>query len=255
MEHRLDGRQALVTGGASGIGRAIALRLADAGADVVVHYGSSADQAAEVVTAIEALGRRAVAVGADLLDPAATVRLVEAVAEFFGGRLDVVVNNAGHLVGRCPIAEMDDEHWHRVIDVNVTSTFQVCRAAIPLLRAGTDPAIVNMGSVAGHNGGGPGSVAYATAKAAVHGFTRGLAKELAPDRIRVNAVAPGFIGQTPFHDTFTPPEAREAIVGGVPLGREGTPDDVADSVVFLASPAAGYLTGVTLDINGGVLFR
>lgn len=255
MDNQLDGRRALVTGGGSGIGRAIALRLAQAGADVVVHYGTSADQAAETAKAIEALGRRALAVAADVLDPAATASLVDQAAQFTGGQLDVLVNNAGHLVGRCPIETMTDEHWHRVIDVNVTSTFQVCRAAIPLLRAGTDAAVVNIGSVAGHNGGGPGSVAYATAKAAVHGFTRGLAKELAPDRIRVNAVAPGFIGRTAFHDTFTPPEARQAIVGGVPLGREGTPDDVADAVVFLASAAASYLTGVTLDINGGMLFR
>ncbi|MFA9446378.1 3-oxoacyl-ACP reductase family protein [Egicoccus sp. AB-alg6-2] len=254
MQIDLSGRRALVTGAAHGIGRAIAIALAEAGADVVVHYANSADEAKQTVADIEELGRRAVAVRADATDEAEVQQLLAAATEQLGGDLDILVNNAGHLVERRPIADMDRDLWHRIIDVNVLSAFLVSRAAIPSLKR-TGGRIVNMGSLAGHNGGGAGSVAYATAKAAVHGFTRGLAKELAADGITVNALAPGFIGQTAFHDTFTPDEARKGIVAGVPLQREGTPVDVAGAVLYLVSPLADYVTGQVLEVNGGLLMK
>ncbi|HEY8471129.1 MAG TPA: 3-oxoacyl-ACP reductase family protein [Natronosporangium sp.] len=253
MQVDLTGRRALVTGGGSGIGRAIASALGALGADVAVHYAHSEDGARSVVKEITGAGRRAVALAADLTDTGQASELVAAASKELGG-LDILVNNAGHLVGRVPVVEMSDEHWARVMDLNLTSTFATTRAAIPLLRNSADPRVIVMSSVAAYNGGGAGSVAYATAKAALIGFTRALAKELAPDRITVNAVAPGFIGQTAFHDTFTPPEARPGILAGVPLGREGTPADVAGVTAFLASPLSSYITGQVIGINGGQHF-
>jgi len=255
MSFQLTGRRALVTGAGHGIGAAIAVALAEAGADVVVHYGRSADRAAEVVATIEALGVKAIAIGADLTVTEETERLVAEAAAFLGG-LEIVVCNAGHLVARVPVAEMTDEHFTSVVDVNLGATLRTVRAAWPLLTAaGTAGRVITMSSLAAHNGGGPGAVAYAAAKAGVLGLTKGLAKEFAPHGVTVNALAPGFIGGTAFHGTFTAPPAQEAIVAGVPLKRAGTADDVAASVVWLASDGAGYVTGSTVDIDGGAWFR
>ncbi|WP_010203356.1 SDR family NAD(P)-dependent oxidoreductase [Salinibacterium sp. PAMC 21357] len=254
MQINLTGRRALVTGSGQGIGAAIALGLAQAGADVVVHYANSKDAAADVVAQIVALGRTSVAVQGDLTDSAQATSVVDAAAEALGG-LDIVVNNAGNLVGRHTIAEMSDEHWHQVIDVNATSGFFVSRAAIPYLTQSSAGRVIMMSSLASENGGGAGAVAYATAKSAVIGFTRGLAKELAASNITVNALAPGFIGDTPFHNNFTPSSAQPGIIAGVPLGRAGTVEDVAGATAFLASDLSSYVTGQVLDINGGLNFR
>ncbi|MFI9560195.1 SDR family NAD(P)-dependent oxidoreductase [Nonomuraea endophytica] len=258
MSSDLLGTRALVTGAAHGIGAAIAVALAEAGADVVVHYGRSAG-AADTVARVEACGRKALAVQADLTSTEEAGRLVGEAVAFLGG-LDVLVCNAGHLVGRSTVADMSDEQFAATLDVNLGATFRTCRAAVPHLGAkgldakglGAKGRIITMSSLAAHNGGGPGSAAYAAAKAGVIGFTKALAKELAPQGITVNALAPGFIGQTAFHDTFTSAEARTAIVGGIPAGREGTPADVAAAAVYLAAPGNGFVTGTTLDIDGGV---
>lgn len=251
MSAHLKGSRALVTGAGHGIGRAVATALAAAGADVAVHYHSSAEQAAQTVSAVEALGRRAKAFRADVTVTEEVDRLVEDTVGFLGG-LDVLVCNAGHLVGRAVVAEMTDEHFARVVDLNLTSTFRTCRAALPHLVASGQGRIVTMSSLAAHNGGGPGSAPYAAAKAGVRGFTKALAREVAASGVTVNAVAPGFIKGTAFHDTFTAPEAQRALEAGIPVGRGGTPEDVAATVVHLASPAAGFLTGTTVDIDGGV---
>ncbi|MFE0154396.1 SDR family NAD(P)-dependent oxidoreductase [Nonomuraea sp. NPDC059007] len=248
MSTDLLGTRALVTGAAHGIGAAIAVALAEAGADVAVHYGRSAG-AADTVARVEAFGRKALAVQADLTSTEEAGRLVGEVVAFLGG-LDVVVCNAGHLVGRSTVAGMSDEQFAATLDVNLGATFRTCRAAVPHM--GAKGRIITMSSLAAHNGGGPGSAAYAAAKAGVIGFTKALAKELAPQGITVNALAPGFIGQTAFHDTFTSAEARSAIVGGIPAGREGDPADVAAAAVYLAAPGNGFVTGTTLDIDGGV---
>ncbi|MEV5047138.1 3-oxoacyl-ACP reductase FabG [Streptomyces griseoincarnatus] len=250
MTFDLTGRRALVTGAGRGIGAGIARGLADAGADVVVHYGQSADAAEQMAATIEALGRRASAIAADLTDPGQADRLVKDAAAFLGG-LDTLVCNAGHLVARIPVADMDEEHFLRVLDINLVSAFRTCRAALPHLKQAGNGRVVLMASQAAHNGGGKGAAAYAAAKGGVVSFAKALAKEVAASGITVNAIAPGFIGGTPFHDTFTSPDKQRRIVARQPISRAGTADDVAGAAIFLASQEAQYITGATLDIDGG----
>jgi 3-oxoacyl-[acyl-carrier protein] reductase len=251
---QLNGQVALVTGAEVGIGRATALALARAGADVAVHFYADAAGAAGAVGEIEALGRRAAAFGADLTRHAEVTRTVgDALAHF--GRIDILVNNAGGLLGRHGVAEMPEAFYHAVMNVNVLTTFLCCQAVAPGMVARGSGAIVNLTSLAAHNGGGPGASVYAAAKAAVLALTKAYAKELAPHGIRVNAVSPGLIGGTPFHKTFTAPEAFAAAVKTIPLGRAGTPEDVANVITFLAGPDASYLAGETIEINGGMYMR
>src|SRR5918996_1097558 len=208
MSFDLTGRRALVTGAGHGIGAAIAEALAGAGADVVVNYRRSAGSAGEVVERIGALGRKATAIGADVTVTSEADRLLDEAVGFLGG-LEILVCNAGHLVGRSAVAEMTDEHFGKVVEVNLGATFRTVRAAIPHLRAaGGAGRVVTMASLAAHNGGGTGAAVHPPSKAGVIGLTKGLAKELGPAGITVNALAPGFIGGTAFHNTFTPPEAQ-----------------------------------------------
>ncbi len=253
VNNDLAGSRALVTGAGHGIGRAIALALARAGADVAVHHGSSADEAEETTARIAELGRRAKTFSGDVRSALTVDAFVSDAVGFLGG-LDILVTNAGHLVARSPVADMTDELWHHVIDVNLTSTFLTCRAALPAL-VESRGRIVTMASLAAHNGGGPGSAAYAAAKAGVIGFTKGLAREVGPHGVTVNALAPGYIGGTAFHNTFTPPAAQQALVDATPIGRAGTVDDAAAAVCYLAGPGAGYVSGATLDLTGAAWVR
>jgi 3-oxoacyl-[acyl-carrier protein] reductase len=191
-------------------------------------------------------------VSADLSSAAGATQLVDEVTGAHG-RLDVLVNNAGDLLGRTSISEMTDEHFARVMDLNMTSVFAACREAVPVMRRQNGGAIVNLTSIAARTGGAGGSVAYATSKGAVSTFTRGLAKELARDGIRVNAIAPGVI-TTPFHERHTSQEQMAAMVADIPMGRTGTPEECVGTALFLASPAmSGYITGQVIEVNGGQL--
>ena len=252
---KLQGKRALVTAGAQGIGLAITRQLLAAGCDVFVHYKSSADAARAIEPEAKKLGRRHAHASADLTETEGCEQLVTAAVKFLGG-LDILVNNAGSLVARKSFAEADDAFWAEVMSLNVGSARRVTRAAAPHLIAaakiGGGASIVNLSSLAGRKGGHAGSLVYSTAKGAILTFTRALACELGPQGVRVNALAPGLILGTSFHTTHTTKESAQATVAGIPLGRGGSADDVARAAVFLAGEYDGFITGATLDINGGV---
>lgn len=249
--YSLAGTVALVTGGARDIGAAISRTLAAHGAAVAINTLHSRSQAEALAASIADTGGRAMAVTADVTDPASIADMVADVRAAFGGRIDILVNNAGGLVARRTMDSMDIAIWREVLDLNLTSVFAVTKAVLPYMAEGG--AIVNLASLAARDGGGGGALAYSSAKGAVLTFTRGLSKELAPRRIRVNCVSPGLIATT-FHDTFTKPEVRQAVAARTSVGREGAAQDVANAVHFLASPASAYITGESVEINGGLYF-
>ena len=244
------GKVAVVTGGASGIGRAATLAFASAGAAVAFSYLSSEDEAGEIRAAVERGGGRALALKADLTDPAAVENLFGQ-AERELGPPDAVFANAGGLIRRVRCVDQTPEFWAEAFALNVTSTFLTCRAALRRMEARREGAIVLMSSLAAFDGGGPGASHYAASKGAVATYTRALAKEVGPLGIRVNGVAPGLIA-TRFHDTFNTPDGRRGTVERTPVRREGQPDDVAEAVLYLASPRASFLSGEILQINGGL---
>ena len=246
----LTGKAAIVTGGAIGIGRGIALALAEAGADVAITYHRHDGDT--VAKEIAECGRRSAAYPLDASDSGQVDSVVGRAADDLGSPISILVNNAGGLVGRTEVAEMPDERWRQIIDLNLFSAFACSRAVLSTMPEGGS--IINISSLAARNGGGSGAVAYATAKAGMHGFTRGLAKEVGPRGITVNAVAPGLILDTPFHQEFTPEDAQQATIEGTPVRRAGFPDDVAGAVVYLASDAGSFVTGAVLDLNGGTYF-
>ena len=244
----LRGKGALVTGASTGIGAAAAVALGRLGVLVAVHYNRSAAAAEAVAEAIREGGGRAVLVQGDLATTEAGPAVVAEAAEALG-RLDVLVNNAGSLIRRQPFLELDPALYQAVLDLNVRSVIAVSQAAVPHLERQGGGAIVNVGSIAGSNGGGPGSGHYAGAKAYVHNLTRHMATDLASRNIRVNAIAPGVI-DTPFH-AATPPERMEAMRQAVAMRRLGVAEDCAGPIVFLASEMSRYVTGQILHVNGG----
>ncbi|MCL1993669.1 MAG: SDR family oxidoreductase [Spirochaetes bacterium] len=251
MEIRFDGKVALVTGASTGIGAATAIAFAEAGAKVAIHYNSSESEAHSVEKAVKEKGGEAFLVKADVTNAAETEKMVAALIGKFG-RVDILVNNAGGLLPRHSVEEMPDDLFARVMDLNMTSTFRICKLLIPFMKK-TGGTIINMSSIAARTGGAGGAVLYASSKAAVSTFTRGLAKELAPFNIRVNAIAPGIVF-TPFHDKFTPADQLKGMVGAIPLGRGAQPHEIAGPALFLASEAlAGFITGEVLEVNGGQL--
>ncbi|TXG38600.1 SDR family NAD(P)-dependent oxidoreductase [Seonamhaeicola maritimus] len=251
MKNKLTGKNILITAGAQGIGESITKHFIDSGANVAIHYFSSADTANQLKAYAISKGQKAVAISGDLTNETDANALVDKAVEAFGG-LDILINNAGSLVARRMLNEMETEFWNKVMDINLTSMMFVTRAASPHLAKNEDSSIVNLASLAGRKGGHPGSLVYSTSKGAILTFTRALSSELGPQGTRVNAVAPGLILGTSFHNTHTTKESAAETTAGIPIQRAGNADDVARAVLYLASEYDGFITGATLDINGGV---
>ncbi|MDA0748574.1 MAG: 3-oxoacyl-ACP reductase FabG [bacterium] len=248
------GKTALVTGASSGIGRAVALALAKDGASVMANYNRNRNAAESLRDEIRAAGGTAHTIQADVSNAGAVQHMLDRTLETFNGQLDILVNNAGEWMDKAPIAECPEELWDRMMNVNLKSVFLCCRAAIPTMQKQKNGSIINITSVAGHSGGGGGTVPYGAAKAGVNTFTKGLAKELAPDGIRVNAVAPGVI-DTPMQHKHSTPEQLDRFSGAVPLKRLGKAEEIVGAVLLLASDQGSYITGEIIDVNGGLLMR
>ncbi|WP_147108274.1 SDR family NAD(P)-dependent oxidoreductase [Tateyamaria sp. syn59] len=245
---KLSGQTAIVTGGGRDIGLAAALKLASEGARVAINYYSSSAGADAAVAKIKEQGGDAFALQGDLTQQSDVDALVSKTVEAFGD-INILVNNAGGLIARKSIAEMELDHWNAVMDLNLTSVFMVTKACLAHMKTG---AIVNLASQAARDGGGAGAVAYAASKGAITTMTRGLAKELGPD-IRVNALCPGMI-DTDFHNVHTADAARRGYEAAVPVKRQGTVEDTANLILFLACDDSAFITGANIDINGGILF-
>ncbi len=246
----LSGKVAVVMGGGRDIGRASALALAQAGAAVTINYHQSSSGAESAVSEIREQGGEAIAVRGDVTQPDDVDAVIENTVVAHGPQIDILVHVTGGLVARKTLSEMDIDFWESVMALNTTSFVRAIKAVLPHMGGGGS--IIGLASQAGRDGGGPGAVAYAASKGAVMTLTRGAAKELGPD-IRVNSICPGMI-DTDFHNTFTKDAVREHVANATPLKREGTSEDVANLVRFLASDKAAFITGANLDINGGMLF-
>lgn len=240
----------VIFGGGRDIGGAVAAEFARRGAQVAFSYHTSDPR--DVIDAITAAGSRPYAQKVDATDMNAVRAFAAWAAERAGQqKISVLVNVVGGLLARKRMEEMDDFFWDQVMTLNLKSIFAMTQAILPLMIDGG--AIVNVSSQGGRDGGGPGGIAYGAAKGALMSMTRGLAKELGPRKIRVNAVCPGMIA-TKFHDDFTKPEVRQRVAGMTPLGREGNATEVADLIAYLASDSASFVNGTNVDINGGILF-
>lgn len=249
--NKLHNKRVLITAGAQGIGLAITQHFIAAGARVAIHYFNSDTNAQALVNSALQQDQFACAVQGDLAHAQTAARVVQECAEQLGG-LDILINNAGSLIERRTLDQVDEAFWLKVWQVNMSSAQFTTQAAVKFMQQNSQGSIVNLASLAGRKGGHPGSLVYSTAKGAMLTWTRALANELGPKGIRVNAVAPGLILGTSFHNTHTTPESAQATVAGIPLNRAGTADDVARAVAYLASEYDGFITGATLDINGGV---
>ena len=248
---KLINKVAIVTGGARDIGRETSLKLAREGASVCVNYYDNPDQADETKSMIEKEGGKAIIVQGDMTKVEDIKNVVNKCKDAFGNEIHILVNIAGGLVGRKTIDELDIDFWDLVIKLNLTSVYMVTKEVVPFMPSGSS--IINFSSQAARDGGGPGATAYSTAKGGVLTFTKSMSKELGPKNIRVNAVSPGMINTT-FHNTFTKPEVREKVAAGTPLRREGEADEVADLVAYLASSESSFITGASIEINGGLYF-
>ena len=248
----LAGKRVLITGASTGIGAAAARAFAAAGSRVVVHYNASRDAAEAVAADIRRGGGEAHLVQGDVKDSATVRRVVADGARALGG-LDVLINNAGGLVKRVPVGDIDDAIYDEIVDLNVRSLVMATAAGVPHLRKSGRGSIINVTSIAARHGGGPGAALYASAKGFVSTFTRGIARELAPEGIRVNAVSPGVI-TTPFHERYSTPQMLETMRGTIPMARLGSAEECAGTFLYLASDAlAGYVTGQVVEVNGGQL--
>jgi 3-oxoacyl-[acyl-carrier protein] reductase len=253
MQNYLDltGKVALITGASSGIGAATATVLANLGAKVGISYHQNQEGAERVRNAILAVGGKGIAIRAVVRQVADIHDLVKHTTDELGP-IDILVNNAGSLIERQKILGITEERWDEVMNLNLKSAMLCSQAvAVSMIERKTG-AIVNVVSIAGRTGGGPGAGAYSVAKGGLITFTKALAKELAPHGIRVNAISPGVI-DTPFHEAFSTPEMIRNFVATIPLGRVGASSECARVIAFLASDAASYIVGETIEVNGGQL--
>jgi 3-oxoacyl-[acyl-carrier protein] reductase len=250
MIEDLKNKVVLITGAGTGIGASAARAFGRNGSKVVVHYNKSAGPANDVVADIKKSGSDAVVMQADVTKSGAMKKLIDDTVTRFG-RIDVLINNAGDMVGRKAITEVTDEYLDQVLHLNVHSVVAACRDAVPHMRKQGGGNIINLSSIAARHGGGGGAVIYAAAKGFVSTATRGFAKELAKDKIRVNAVSPGVI-LTPFHGRHSNDQQIETMRQTVPMGRCGEADDCVGAFLFLASDQlSGYVTGQVIEVNGG----
>lgn len=247
----LHGKVIIITGGVRDIGREVTLKLARSGAKLLINYFNSVDAAEETMKMVKETGAEAILVRGDMTKAEDVSLLVKEATDAFGPNVDGLVNNAGGLVARKTLEEIDIEFWDHVMDLNVKTCFLMTKAVVPLMKNGGS--IVNYSSQAGRDGGGAGSTVYATSKGAIMTFTRSMAKELGPKNIRVNAVCPGLIA-TSFHDRFTKDDIRTKVAANTPLRREGEASEVADLTAYLLSDESTFVTGANLDINGGLFF-
>jgi len=251
MIEDLKNKVVLITGASTGIGAGAAKAFGANGARVAVHYNKSKNEAEKVAAEIERSGGKAFLVAGDVSGSMICKDLVNKTVAHFG-RIDVLINNAGGLVQRMPVESITDALFDQVINLNVRSAMMCTgAAAVQMKKQGAGGAIINVTSIAARHGGGPGAVLYAAAKGFVSTMTRGHAKELVKDKIRVNAVAPGVI-MTPFHERFSTPQMLEGFKATIPMNRLGTAEECAGAFLFLASEQmSGYMTGQILEVNGG----
>ena len=248
----LEGKVAIVTGASRGIGRAVAINLAQSGADVVVNYSGSEGAAQETVEAVQALGRKAIKIKANVANADEVAAMVEEAHKEFG-HIDILVNNAG-ITRDGLLMRMKDEDFDAVIDINLKGVYLVTKAVSKIMMKQRSGHIINMTSVVGVMGNA-GQTNYAASKAGVIGFTKSCAKELASRGITVNAIAPGYMATNNTAQLRSDSDRSEAIIDRIPAGRWGTPDDMKGAVVFLASAASDYVNGFTLAVDGGWLAR
>ncbi|MFA0086978.1 oxidoreductase [Vibrio sp. 10N.286.49.C2] len=249
---KLTNKKVFITGAEQGIGYYTAKTLIESGCDVFIHYFSGTEGPEKLVALAESLGQRAAFGFANLTDRTETEQCINQAVEFLGG-IDILVNNVGGIIARKWLGEIEQDYWQTVIDVNMTTMLNVTQAALPHLKSAEEGAsIVNLASLAGRSGGHSGSLTYSMTKGAVLTWTRSLAAELGEFGIRVNAVAPGLILGTRFHNQHTTKASADDTVKGIPLGRAGTSEDVARTITFLASEYDGFISGATIDVNGGV---
>ena len=246
----LKGKVALITGASSGIGHATALAMAREGARVGVNYLKNQKGAEGAAETIRKAGGEALVIRADVTRSDEVQAMVAAVRKQWG-RIDILVNNAGDLITRRTLVDMTEEYWDQIMNLNLKSAFLCIKAVWEEMAARKSGWIINLSSIAARNGGGMGAAAYSAAKGGLLTYTKGIAKELAPHGVLVNAVSPGIIA-TPYHERYSPPELIAKLVTTIPLARTGTSEEVADVIVFLASPAARYMVGETVEINGGM---
>ena len=250
MIEDIKGKVVLVTGSSTGIGAAVAKAFGANGATVVVHYNSSKSKADEVAAEIERSGGKATVMQGDVTDSAVCARLVDDTVSQFG-RIDVLINNAGGIIKRIPIAEMSDDMFSKVVQLNMRSALMCTKAAAAQMKKTGGGAIVNVTSIAARHGGAAGAVLYAGTKGFISTITRGFAKELVKDNIRVNAVSPGVI-LTPFHERFSTPEMMEGFKATIPMNRLGEAEECTGAFLYFASEQmSGYVTGQILEVNGG----